>query len=144
TIGHGLAGNTPKYTASSGRNTVRVTDHIIPTISHAHEEIINCGIEMYSIYFEVSGNRMAERNARYTLDNSQNLGFYNADSQNIDQIYDEISTAINHAASGSYVVDEIGNMFEIDPGSIATSHGKTATYDDNTRQIKWDIGSIKE
>src|SRR5699024_7474222 len=81
TEGNGLAGNRPDYGLdpfSCGffctDYRVRVRDHIIPTISHAHQEIMGAGIDMYSIGFMVAGIP----DAQYTLRNSQNLGYYDA------------------------------------------------------------------
>lgn len=149
TVGNGTTGNTPSY--NLGRYScgflcsdyeVKVRDHFIPTMSHARQEIMNSGIGVYTIGFEISGSSNA--NARYTLLNSQNLGYYNADVDNISEIFNAISSGIKHAATGAYVIDEIGDMFDFVNGSINTSHGKDATYDPNTRQITWNIGSVKE
>lgn len=144
-VGNGLGGNTPNYdlgcTGIIFQNCqVKVRDHIIPTISHAHQEIMNAGIGVYSIGFEVGGLQ----DAQYTLRNSQNLGYYNASTDNISDIFDQISSALKYAANEAYVDDVIGDMFEFVPGSMVTSHGKNANYNYNERKITWDIGNVKE
>lgn len=120
-----------------------VTSNGIATISEAHN-IIDTGIDIYSVGLEVG----SDRDAIYTLENSQNKGYYAGGDDDMGPIFDELSTQISAVASDSYVIDPIGEKFNLvmdgsyNGGHFEPSHG-TVTWDDQNETIRWDIGELK-
>ncbi|HLS20297.1 MAG TPA: vWA domain-containing protein, partial [Bacillota bacterium] len=153
-IGNGVVGNRPDY----GWNRYRcggiifprycydphVNDHVIPTISEA-KHIMDSGIDIFSVGLEV-GN---VQDAIYTLENSQNKGFYSGSEDDMEEIFEKIAASLTYAATEAVVTDPLGEMFDlVKDGSyngenFEASHG-IATWDESTETFEWDIGSIKE
>ncbi len=113
------------------------------TISEAWQ-IMNNGINMYSIGLDVGGNT----NATNVLKNSQNKGYYQAGQDDLDDIFAQIAGQLKHAATNAIVTDPLGDMFNLVKGKysgthFSATHGKV-TWDENTETFTWDIGTIKE
>ncbi|NLB20811.1 MAG: VWA domain-containing protein, partial [Clostridium sp.] len=69
----------------------------------------------------------------------QNKGYYPAPSAtDLDAIFTAISQSLGYAATNAKVVDKIGDNFNLIESSLPTG----ATYDDITREIKWNPGTI--
>src|SRR5690625_332298 len=153
-VGTGTEGNKPNY----GWNRYRcggiffpqycydphVNDHVIPTISEA-KHIMDSGIDMYSIGLEVG----SLSDAIYTLQNSQNKGYYQGGEDDMSPIFEEIAASLAYAATNAEVADPLGEMFDlVKDGSyngenFEASHG-TVNWDVATETFTWDIGSVKE
>ena len=113
------------------------------TISEAWQ-IMNNGINMYSIGLDVGGNT----NATNVLKNSQNKGYYQAGQDDLDDIFAEIAGQLKHAATSAVVTDPLGDMFNLvkekyNGAHFSATHGKV-TWDENTETFTWNIGTIKE
>lgn len=147
-IGNGSAYDLPSGFFGIGRdiytvNGYSVTTNGIATISEARN-IIETGIDIYSIGLEVGD----DQNAIYTLQNSQNKGYYAGGDDDMGPIFEELSTKLSSIASDSYVIDPIGEKFNLvmDNGyngaNFDASHG-TVTWDEQTETLRWDIGEIQ-
>lgn len=123
-------------------NGYSVETNGIATISEA-QNIIDTGIDIYSIGLDVGNNT----NAIYTLQNSQNKGYYAGGEDDLSPIFDEILTSITHIATDSVVIDPLGEKFTlVEDGSFngdhfSVSHG-TISFDEQTKTITWDIGTM--
>ncbi len=122
-----------------------VKNHVIGTISEA-KIAIDSGYDMYSIGLEVSSSS----NAVYTIENSQNKGYYPAESDELEAVFEEIAQQLsNKGITNAIVTDPIGEMFNlVKDGSyngenFEASHG-TVHWDEATETFTWDIGDIKE
>ena len=122
----------------------RVLDNGIATISEARA-IMNEGTGIYSIGLEV-GN---VPNAIYTLQNSQNKGYYQGGDDDMTPIFEEIAASLAYAATEAVVTDPLGDMFDLvkngnyNGENFEVSHG-TVSWDDNSETFTWNIGSVKE
>src|SRR5690625_583357 len=153
-VGNGTAGNSPNYGVgaySCGSwlfprtcYQKQVRSHVLPTISEA-KYIMDSGVGMYSVGLEV-GN---VPDAIYTLQNSQNKGYYQGGAEDMSPIFEEIAASIGFAATNAVATDPLGEMFDlVKDGSYSgadfqASHG-TATWDDTSETFTWDIGNVKE
>lgn len=128
-------------TASNGNKYKETTN-----INHAHiQRAIAAGQSVHSIanvftvglFENMSTN---ERNlAEHVLNETQNRGFYESPTaQDLDQIFTEISTQLGYSATNAVVVDKIGDNFDL----VLSSLPSGASYDANTREITWNIGTI--
>lgn len=131
-----------KYKA--GSYTVGKDDHVIGTISEA-KLVIDAGYDMYSIGLEVTSS-----NAIYTLENSQNKGYFPSTSEELEAVFAEIAEDLRkHAATDAVVTDPIGEMFNLvkdgsyNGANFEASHG-TVEWDDASETFTWNIGTIKE
>lgn len=120
-----------------------VTTNGLPTISEA-KDIMNNGIDMYSIGLEVGNNT----NATNVLINSQNKGYFQAGVDDLSEIFGEIAGEIKAAATNAVVTDPIGEMFKLVRGAYSGNdfslNQGTASYDEATKTITWNIGTINE
>lgn len=150
-VGTGTAGNKPNY----GWNPYlcgffqtcydpHVNNHVLPTISEA-KKIMDAGIGIYSVGLEV-GN---VPDAIYTIQNSQNKGYYQGGADDMSPIFDEIAASIGYAATNAKVTDPLGDMFDlVKDGSysgenFSSTHG-SVSWDSANETFTWDIGNIKE
>src|SRR5699024_53016 len=78
------------------------------TISEAWQ-VMNNGIDMYSIGLDVGNNN----NATNVLRNSQNRGFYQAGQDDLGNIFTEIAGELKYAATNAVVTDPLGDMFNL-------------------------------
>src|SRR5699024_8451288 len=117
----------------------RVLDNGIATISEARA-IMNEGTGIYSIGLEV-GN---VPNAIYTLQNSQNKGYYQGGDDDMTPIFEEIAASLAYAATEAVVTDPLGDMFDLvkngnyNGENFEVSHG-TVSWDDNSETFTWNI-----
>ncbi|MFD1268350.1 S-layer homology domain-containing protein [Paenibacillus motobuensis] len=123
--------------------TYKVTDNGLPTISHA-KLLHDKGIGIYSIGLEVGNNS----NAVYVLNNSQNRGYYSANSDELKKVFAEISSDIKFAAKDAVVTDPMGEKFNLQPGALEgkdyeASQGEVV-WNPATETFQWNVGTVSE
>ncbi|HEY4391974.1 MAG TPA: S-layer homology domain-containing protein [Paenibacillus sp.] len=132
-----------KINTTGGPTNYTVTDNGLPTISHA-KLILDKGINIYTIGLEVGNNK----NAQYVLNNSQNRGYYSANSDDLQKVFAEISNDIKFAARDAVVTDPMGEKFNLQPGAMdgkdfEVSQG-TVIWNSEHETFEWNVGTVSE
>ncbi|OAB31908.1 MucBP domain-containing protein [Paenibacillus macquariensis] len=118
-------------------NGHEVKNNGIATISEA-KLVRDKGIGIYSIGLDV-GN---DNNAKDVLNKSQNKGYFASTSNELNNVFTELSSKISFAAENAKVIDPMGAKFD-KIGEITVSQG-TTKWNNGTETIDWDIGNIAE
>ncbi|WP_438348508.1 MucBP domain-containing protein [Paenibacillus sp. FA6] len=118
-------------------NGHEVNNNGIATISEA-KLIKDKGIGIYSIGLDV-GN---DNNAKDVLNKSQNKGYLASTSNELNNVFTELSSKISFAAENAKVIDPMGAKFD-KIGDVTVSQG-TTKWNSGSETIDWDIGNIAE
>ncbi|WP_054955720.1 S-layer homology domain-containing protein [Paenibacillus dakarensis] len=126
-----------------------VKDNGIATLSEA-KLAADAGIKTFSVGLSVPAGGDAE----YVLKNSAVAdGYHSAEPEELNEVFSAIASKILSAARDSYVIDPVGEMFNLKlennqlAGYIADPDRVTLTSSDNSETldtIRWDIGDLKE
>ncbi|MEK4513369.1 MucBP domain-containing protein [Paenibacillus sp. FSL K6-2524] len=118
-------------------NGFDVKNNGIGTISEA-KLAKDGGIGIYSIGLEVGDSA----NAKYVLNNTQNKGYYESSSSELNKVFTELSSKISYAAQNARVIDPMGAKFDkIDGPTVSQG---TTSWDSKSETITWEIGNIVE
>ncbi|GIO36339.1 hypothetical protein J41TS12_12000 [Paenibacillus antibioticophila] len=122
-----------------------VKDHGIGTASEA-KFAKDAGYKIYSVGLDVSNNS----NAIKVLKDVQSEGYYPANSQELNTIFQKMASQISFAAQNAKVIDPMGDVFNLKKqGAVVsqtdyTASQGTVTWNDATETFTWDIGNIAE
>ncbi|MBU5672042.1 S-layer homology domain-containing protein [Paenibacillus brevis] len=141
TLGNGSNFSISNYNV----NGYSVKDNGIGTISEA-KLAKDAGYKIYSVGLDVSSNS----NAIKVLKDVQSEGYYPANSQELNTIFQQMASQITYAAQNAKVIDPMGDMFNlkkqgavVSPTDYTASQG-TVTWNAATETFTWDIGNIAE
>ena len=149
-ISWGMDIECPKCKEDLNREYVNIESTALPTEYEA-KAIKTDGVNIYSVALG------ADSTGVKTLKNISNTGggaFFteippttteSTVQQVLNSTFESIAASISAAAKDGYVIDPMGEMFDLvsDASEIKTSQGSIEISEDK-RQIKWNVGTVKE